>query len=109
MFEIQNVERYGMTEKQIEFEVLNVTEEADLHAVVLHGRVSHGQVKAGMTTKVWVDGGLYMKASIKAVEHEGSSKDNTVQLVLDAPEPEVRELWLGLCQAGDVLPIEESV
>lgn len=99
-----------MTERQTEFEVLDLVERPDLNAVVLHGRVRHGQIQAGMTTKVWVDGGLYMKASIRALEYEKNSNENAVaKLVLDTPESDVRELWIGLCQAADVLPIEEQV
>ena len=96
-----------MSEVQAKFELKKITAKAEFKTVELKGRVCQGQVSSGMQTKVWVDGGLYMKALIKAVEYEKEGADRGLAtLVLDAPESDVRELWLALCQAGDMLAVE---
>jgi len=99
-----------MAGTQAELEVLEVAERGVLNEVALSGHVRKGIARAGMGIKIWVDGGLYMKATIKAVAYSESQKDNGLaELTLDMPEPKVRELWLGLCRPGDVLTIESEV
>jgi len=98
-----------MTSSHAVFAVAKVFELAARNAVVLEGDIRTGVVLAGMTTKVLVDSQLYMTAKIRAVDFiDGPGGKSAVGLVLDTPEPEVRELWLALCQPGDVLPIESA-
>jgi len=96
-----------MSDIQATFEVAKIFELSSLGAVVLQGHIRSGMVRSGLSTKVLVDGQLYMTALVKSVEFvDGPGKESAVGLVLDTPEPEVRELWLALCQPGDVLPVE---
>ena len=77
--------------------------------IVLQGQIMSGAICAGMKTKVLVDGQLYMVATIKSVEFvDGPGSESAVGLLIDAPEPEVREMWQLLCRPGDVLPISAS-
>lgn len=76
-------------------------------AIVLRGRVKSGTAAPGMLAKVEVDGGVFMPTPIKSVEYIGGlATEATADLGLQASNNDVRELWLGLCQAGDVLSIE---
>jgi len=99
-----------MSDSKATFEVAKIFELSTLNAasaVVLQGHIRSGTVRPGQSTKVLVDGQLYMTALIKAVEFiDGPSRESAVCLVLDTPDPEVRELWLALCQSGDMLPVE---
>jgi hypothetical protein len=95
-----------MNSTQATFEVTKVFGLSSRSAVILQGEIRSGTVLAGMSTKVLVDSQLYMTAEIKGVEFiDGPGRGSTVGLVLDTPDPEVRELWLALCQPGDLLPV----
>lgn len=96
-----------MAEACAELKVVEVAERSGFSVVILRGHVKGGEVLAGMSIKVWVDGGLYMRAPITSVE-QYENESGLVQLTLDAPESEARELWVGLCQAGDTLVIEKG-
>lgn len=98
-----------MTHSDATFEVAQIFELASSSAMVLRGHIKAGVVVPGMLAKVWVDGGLYMTASIKSVEYiDGLDTEGTIGLVLQVPDDDTRKWWLGLCQAGDVLSIEVS-
>ena len=48
-----------------------------------------------------------MVTPIKSVEYlDGLDLEGTVGMVLDAPDSDVRELCLGLCQEGGLLAIQ---
>jgi hypothetical protein len=96
-----------LTGPETTFEVGQIFELASLGTIVLRGHIKAGVVAPGMIAKIWVDGGMYMVTPVKSVEYiDGSGSEGMVGLVLEAPDSDVRELWLGLCQAGDVLSIE---
>lgn len=73
----------------------------------LAGKIESGEVRAGMSVKVLVDGGLFMFAKISSIEsvRDLSGRSN-VALAIDTPEEEVRETWKALCRAGDILAID---
>lgn len=96
-----------MTGSGATFEVSLIFELAVVSAIVLRGHVKSGAVAPGMLAEVGVDGGVFMPTPIKSVEYIGGlATEATVDQMLEASDNDVRELWLGLCQAGDVLSIE---
>jgi hypothetical protein len=98
-----------MPHQRTTFEVRKIFERPSLHAIVLQGRIGGGMVVSDMIVKIWVNGGLYMAASIKSIEYiDGLGGESAVGLVLDTPEPAVRELWLEQCLSGDVLLIDRA-
>jgi hypothetical protein len=98
-----------MDTPQAFFAVEKLFELSSRAVIVLQGQIKSGTIRAGMKTKVLVDGQLYMVATIKSVEFvDGPGSKSAVGLLLDTPEPEVREMWQALCCPGDVLPILAS-
>jgi hypothetical protein len=102
-----HIRNFEMPGSDATFEVGRIFELKSLSGIVLRGHIKTGVVVSGMIAKVWVDGGLYMAAPIKSVEYiDGPGIEGMVGLVLEAPDNDVRELWLSLCKVGDVLSIE---
>jgi hypothetical protein len=98
-----------MESPQALFAVENLFELSSRGVIVLLGQIKSGSVRAGMRTKVSIDGQLHMVATIKSVEFaDGPGRASAVGLLLHTPEPDVRAMWQALCRAGDVLPVTDG-
>jgi hypothetical protein len=76
------------------------------HTFVL-GKITAGEVCAGMRARLSLPDGAFLSASVRDIGFvRDLSRRSDVSLALDTPEEEVRAQWKALCQKGTLLTID---
>jgi hypothetical protein len=76
------------------------------HTFVL-GKITDGEVRAGMRAQLSLPGGAFLSARVLGIGFvRDLSRRSDVSLELDTPEEEVRARWKALCQMGALLAID---
>ncbi len=76
------------------------------HTFVL-GKITDGEVRAGMRAQLSLPDGAFLSASVRDIGFvRDFNRRSDVTLALDTPEEEVRARWKALCQTGALLAID---